>query len=426
MSETVDPRPKAERAFLIGIEFEEVRKDEAASLLRELGGLARSLGLEVAGSLPVKVRERTSSFLVGTGKAEEIKAAAQAENADSIIFDHQLTPIQQRNWEELSGLKVYDRAELIIKIFSSRALTREASLQVELAKLEYSLPRLTHSYGALSRQRGGQHGNKGSGEQKLELDRRGIERKVHDIKEELKDVRKSRDVQRKKREKIQVPRAAIVGYTNSGKSSLLNVLTEAQVLAEDKLFATLDPTTRKLILRSGASLLLTDTVGFVRNLPHHLVEAFKATLEEASGADLLIHVADASDPEVESRMATTEKVLSEIGAGALPRILVLNKVDIAEAGMVDSWIRLHPDGLAISVRTRLGIEGLTALIEKTLTSGMEEILVAIPHAEYALVPFIRREGSVIEEVAKDDFTLVRCRIPARLMERLGKYRVPEA
>ena len=372
------------------------------------------------------MRERTSSFLVGTGKAEEIKAAAQAEDADSIIFDHQLTPIQQRNWEELSGLKVYDRAELIIKIFSSRALTREASLQVELAKLEYSLPRLTHSYGALSRQRGGQHGNKGSGEQKLELDRRGIERKVHEIKEELKDVRKSRDVQRKKREKIQIPRAAIVGYTNAGKSSLLNILTEAQVLAEDKLFATLDPTTRKLILRSGASLLLTDTVGFVRNLPHNLVEAFKATLEEASGADLLIHVADASDPEVESRMATTEKVLSEIGAGALPRILVLNKVDIAEAGMVDTWIRLHPDGLAISVRTRLGIESLTALIENTLTSGMEELVLAIPHAEYALVPFIRREGSVIEEVAKDDFTLVHCRIPARLMERLGKYRVPEA
>jgi GTP-binding protein HflX len=233
-------------------------------------------------------------------------------------------------------------------------------------------------------------------------------------------------VQRKKRERIQVPRAAIVGYTNTGKSSLLNALTEAQVLAEDKLFATLDPTTRRLILRSGASLLLTDTVGFVRNLPHGLVDAFKATLEEASSADLLIHVADASDPEVEARMETTEKVLSEIGAGSLPKILVLNKVDIADEGVVDGWLRLHPEGLPISVKTKQGLEELTALIEKTLTSGMEELVVAIPHAEYALVPFIRREGSVIEETAKDEYTLVRCRVPERLMEKLGKYRVPKA
>jgi GTP-binding protein HflX len=426
VSETVDPRPKAERAFLVSIEYEDIKKEEAASLLRELGGLAKTLGLEVVGSLPVKLRERTGSLLVGTGKADEIAAAAKAENADSIVFDHQLSPLQQRNWEELSGLKVYDRAELIIKIFSSRALTREAGLQVELARLEYSLPRLTHSYGSLSRQRGGRYGTKGSGEQKLELDRRKIELRIHEIKEEMKDVHKSRDVQRKKRERIQVPRAAIVGYTNTGKSSLLNALTEAQVLAEDKLFATLDPTTRRLILRSGASLLLTDTVGFVRNLPHGLVDAFKATLEEASSADLLIHVADASDPEVEARMETTEKVLSEIGAGSLPKILVLNKVDIADEGVVDGWLRLHPEGLPISVKTKQGLEELTALIEKTLTSGMEELVVAIPHAEYALVPFIRREGSVIEETAKDEYTLVRCRVPERLMEKLGKYRVPKA
>jgi len=422
MSETVDPRPKAERAFLISIEFEDIKKEEAASLLRELGGLAKTLGLEVAGSMPVKLRDRTASLFVGTGKADEIAAAAKAENADSIVFDHPLTPMQQRNWEELSGLKVYDRAELIIKIFSSRALTREASLQVELAKLEYSLPRLTHSYGGLSRQRGGRYGTKGSGEQKLELDRRKIELRIHEIKDEMKDVRKSRDVQRKKRERIQVPRAAIVGYTNTGKSSLLNALTEAQVLAEDKLFATLDPTTRRLILRSGASLLLTDTVGFVRNLPHGLVDAFKATLEEASSADLLIHVADASDPEVESRMATTEKVLSEIGAGDLPKILVLNKVDIAEAGVVDAWQRLHPEGLPISVKTKQGLEGLSALIEKMLTAGMEEIVVAIPHSEYALVPLIRREGSVIEERSEDEFTIVKCRVPERLIDRLETYR----
>ncbi|MDP2791976.1 MAG: GTPase HflX, partial [Rectinemataceae bacterium] len=380
MNEYFDPRPKAERALLIGIELDAVKKDEALSLLRELGGLAQSLGLEVADSISVKLREKTASLLVGTGKADEIVAIAKAENVDSIVFDHALSPSQQRNWETLSGKKVYDRSELIIKIFSSRALTKEASLQVELARLEFSLPRLAHSYEDLSRQRGGRYGTKGSGEQKIELDRRSIEHRIHEIKEEMKDVRKSRDVQRKRRERVEIPRAAIVGYTNAGKSSLLNALTAANVLAEDKLFATLDPTTRKLGLSSGGNLLMTDTVGFVRNLPHNLIDAFKATLEEASASDLLIHVADASDPEVEIHMATTEKVLSEIGAGELPRILVLNKIDIAEEAVLDEWFRIHPDSLAVSAKTGKGLDSLALLIEKTLTSDMEEVILAIPHS----------------------------------------------
>lgn len=422
MNDQYDPRPKAERTLLIGVEGEGVSREGAESLLRELSGLAKTLGLEVAASMSVKLREKTANLLLGSGKADEIAAAAKAENVDSIVFDHALSPIQQRNWEKLSGKKVYDRAELIIKIFSSRALTREAGLQVELAELEYALPRLTHSYEDLSRQRGGRYGTKGSGEQKLELDRRSIERRIHEIKEGLKDVRKSRDVQRKKRERISLPRAAIVGYTNAGKSSLLNALTNAEVPAEDKLFATLDPTTRKLILKSGATLLVTDTVGFVRNLPHHLVEAFKATLEEASGSDLLIHVADASDPEVELHMATTEKVLSEIGAGALPRIIVLNKADIAGPDAVDRWLMLHPEGLAISAKTGQGLADLALLIEKSLTADMEELVLAIPHSDYSIIPLIHREGLVIEEKSEDDRTIVRCRIPSRLESRVGKYR----
>lgn len=422
MNEYFDPRPKAERALLVGIEIDAVKKEEALSLLNELGNLAKTLGLEVADSISVKLREKTASLLVGTGKADEITAIAKSENVDSIVFDHALTPSQQRNWEELSGKKVYDRAELIIKIFSSRALTKEASLQVELARLEYSLPRLAHSYGDLSRQRGGRYGTKGSGEQKIELDRRSIERRLHEIKEELKDVRKSRDVQRKRRERIDLPRAALVGYTNTGKSSLHNALTAANVLAEDKLFATLDPTTRKLILKSGATLLMTDTVGFVRNLPHNLVEAFKATLEEAAGADLLIHVADASDPEVEIQMATTEKVLSEIGAGEVPRILVLNKIDIAQQDVLDQWMRLHPEGLPVSAKTGQGLENLTALVENKLTSEMEELVLAIPHSDYALIPLLHREGSVIEEKTEDECTIVRCRIPRRLETKVEKYR----
>lgn len=422
MNELYDPRPKAERTLLVGIEADSVKKEEAVSLVRELAGLAKTLGLEVVDSISVKIREKTASLLVGTGKADEIVAAAKAEEADSIIFDHALSPSQQRNWEKLSGKKVYDRAELIIKIFSSRALTKEAGLQVELARLDYALPRLAHSYEDLSRQRGGRYGTKGSGEQKIELDRRSIERRIHEIKEELKDVRKSRDVQHRRRERISLPRAAIVGYTNAGKSSLLNMLTNADVLAEDKLFATLDPTTRKLILKSGATLLMTDTVGFVRNLPHHLVEAFKATLEEASSSDLLIHVADASDPEVEIQMATTEMVLSEIGAGAIPRILVLNKIDIAEPETLEHWLRLHPEGLAVSAKTGQGLDTLAVLIEKTLTSGMEEVVLSIPHSDYSMIPLLHREGSVIEEKTEDECTIVRCRIPHRLDAKIEKYR----
>ncbi len=418
MNELHDPRPKAERALLVGVEGDDVKKDEAAGLLRELASLAKTLGVEVASSMQVKLRDKTANLLLGSGKVDEIIAAAKAEEADSIIIDHALTPIQQRNWEKLASLKVYDRAELIIKIFSSRALTKEAGLQVELARLEYAMPRLAHSYEDLSRQRGGRYGTKGSGEQKIELDRRAIERRIHEIKEELKDVRKSRDVQRRRRERISLPRAAIVGYTNAGKSSLLNVLANAEVLAEDKLFATLDPTTRRLILRSGATLLVTDTVGFVRNLPHHLVEAFKATLEEASGADLLIHVADASDPEIEAHMLTTEKVLAEIDAGAQPQILVLNKIDIADPAAVETWQRLHPEGLAVSVKTGEGLETLRARIEDNLTSGMLELLLAIPHADYALVPLLHREGSVIEETHEDERIVVRCRIPARLLPKV--------
>lgn len=425
MNEYFDPRLKAERSFLVGVETEKVRKEEAASLLRELGGLAESLGLEIAGSMQVKLREKTASLLLGTGKSDEVAAAAKAEGADAIVFDHALTPIQQRNWETLSGLKVYDRSELIIKIFSSRALTKEASLQVELARLEYALPRLAHSYEDLSRQRGGRYGTKGSGEQKIELDRRAIERRIHEIKEELKDVRKSRDVQRKRREKIALPRAAIVGYTNAGKSSLLNALTAAQVAAEDKLFATLDPTTRKLILASGATLLVTDTVGFVRNLPHGLVEAFKATLEEASTSDLLIHVADASDPEVEAHMKTTEKVLDEIGSGSLPRLLVLNKVDLATEETRTHWSVLHPEGIEISAKTGFGLDRLAKEIEKALTSSMEELLLMVPHDQYALVSLLHREGSVTEELPGEEGTRLRCRVPAKLLEKVKAYAIKD-
>ncbi len=423
MNELKDTTIRPERTFLVGVQAESGSKTDTESLLRELASLSATLGLEVAGSMVARLRDKTPALLFGTGKADEIVAAAHAAGADSILFDYILSPVQQRNWETLSGLKAFDRAELIIRIFASRALTRDAGLQVELAQLKYSLPRLAHSYDALSRQRGGRYGTKGKGEQKIELDRREIERRIHEIEEELKDVRKSRDVQKRKRERQTIPRAAVVGYTNAGKSSLLNALTRAEVLVEDKLFATLDPTTRRITLGSGGVLLLTDTVGFIRNLPHHLVEAFKATLEEAADADLLVHVADASDPDVEAHMLTTSTVLREIGASEIPVILVLNKVDIVDEEVAERWRQIHPEGLQVSALTGSGLPELKDAIEESLTSRDDEVTLRLPHADYSLVTLLYRQASILSETQEDDGTLIRCRLPERLASRFAAYRV---
>ncbi|HTX71696.1 MAG TPA: GTPase HflX [Rectinemataceae bacterium] len=423
MAELQDTRIRPERTYLVGVQTDTVSKTEAESLLDELGGLAKTLGLEVVGRSLVRVRERNPALFLGSGKADEIVAAAKASEADSILFDHQLSPAQQRNWEKLADLKAYDRSELIIRIFAARAHTREAALQVELAQLDYSLPRLAHSYEALSRQRGGRYGTKGSGEQKLELDRREIERRIHEIKEELKDVGRSRDVQRRRRERIAIPRAAIVGYTNAGKSSLLNAFTRASVLAEDKLFATLDPTTRRIALGSGGTLLLTDTVGFVRNLPHKLVEAFKATLEEAAAADLIVQVVDASDPEVDRHMATTDSVLREIGAGETPRILVLNKVDlITDEHFLVGWQARHGEAVPVSAKTGEGLPRLLELIEEHLRSDEALLELRVPDSDYAMVALLHREATVLEEGHDGEATLLRCRVPTRLVSGFEKYR----
>ncbi|MGO8692793.1 MAG: GTPase HflX [Rectinemataceae bacterium] len=424
MAELHDMFIRPERSFLVGIQNDKILKEEAESLLDELGALAVSLGSEVVGRALVRVRESNAALFIGSGKADELVAAAKASEADSILFDHPLSPVQQRNWEKLADLKVYDRSELIIRIFASRAHTREASLQVELAQLEYSLPRLAHSYDALSRQRGGRYGTKGSGEQKLELDRREIERRIHEIKEELKSVRLSREVQRRRRERVSLPRAAIVGYTNAGKSSLLNALTRASVHVEDKLFATLDPTTRRIAFKKGGGLLVTDTVGFVRNLPHGLVEAFKATLEEAAGAELLVHVADASDPEAEKHRETTERVLREIGAGEAPRVLVLNKIDLVRnEPFLEAWRSRHPEAVLTSAKTGEGLDELLSLIENRLTESDPAIELRVPDGEYAFVALLHREATILEERHDGEATLLRCRVPARLGSRFERFRV---
>jgi GTP-binding protein HflX len=307
---------------------------------------------------------------MGSGKAAELAEKAAAFKADCIVFDFDIGPSQQRNWEELAGIPVLDRQELIIQIFAARANTREAALQVQLAELNYRLPRLAHKYIDLSRQRGGRYGTKGSGETRLETDRRKIEQRIHKLEKEIEEVSKQRQTQRRQRERQGLPVCAIVGYTNAGKSSLLNALTGASVLVEDKLFATLDATTRRFEPAPGVTALLTDTVGFIRRLPHSLIKAFHSTLEEAAHANLLLHVLDASDPAVEECYQTTVSVLSELGAAEIPVITVLNKIDKLENNeQAESLHSLFPDSITISVKTGYALDELKNHITEKITSS---------------------------------------------------------
>jgi GTP-binding protein HflX len=351
-----EERPK--RALLVSIGEKSAAQSKTESLCRELRSLAESLGLELAGHELVHVRNWQAKFGMGSGKAAELAEQAAALKADCLVFDWDPNPSQQRNWENLAGIPVVDRQELIIRIFAERANTREAELQVRLAELSYLLPRLSHKYIDLSRQRGGRYGTKGAGETRLETDRRQIERQINQLKKEVEEVRKQRQVQRRQRQRQGLPVCAIVGYTNAGKSSLLNALTGAGVLVEDKLFATLDAATRRVELEPGAAALLTDTVGFIRQLPHSLINAFRSTLEEAALADLLIHVLDAPDPDIETFHQTTLSVLRELGAENIPMLTALNKTDRLTEPETEALRSRFPGSLAVSVKTGAGLDEL--------------------------------------------------------------------
>jgi len=345
---------KPKKAFLVNIVTGSKSDD---SIMRELRGLCKTLGLEIIAQEKVRVREKNPKYGLGTGKAEEIAQKAKDAQADLLVFDFNPNPSQQRNWETLCDLPVIDRQELIIKIFADRAVTREAELQVKLAELEYLLPRLSHKYIDLSRQRGGRYGTKGAGETKLETDRRKIEKRLRQLEKEIEQISKQRKMQRRLREKSNVPVCAIVGYTNAGKSSLLNALTGADVLAEDKLFATLDAVTRRFEVSPGVPVLLTDTVGFIRNLPHTLIKAFRSTMEEAAAADIIIHILDASEPDIESNYNTTIGVLNELKANEIPMITVLNKIDKENVNL-EELINAYPESVAVSVKKGTGFDAL--------------------------------------------------------------------
>ncbi len=351
---------RPERAILVGLE-----NSGPYDTLAELGELAKTAGANVVGRFTQKKAGADNATYIGSGKAEELSLKGSELEAELFIFDDELTAVQSRNLEEILGARVIDRTALILDIFAQRATSREGKLQVELAQQKYRLPRLLGQGTVLSRLGGG-IGTRGPGEKKLEIDRRRIKRRIFELSEELGEIEKQRSLRRARREKNSTPIVALVGYTNAGKSTLLNALTRSEVLAEDKLFATLDPTTRRLRFPEEHELVLADTVGFIRNLPKELTEAFQATLEELEAADLLLHVADASHPELDRQIAAVDGILADMELNEVPRVLILNKWDRLEDEMRDILRDRWPDALPISAETRDGLNALSRCIENTI------------------------------------------------------------
>jgi GTP-binding protein HflX len=423
---------QVQRAFLIGAYFDRRKADEARELLIELKELVETLHINVIATELVFAREHTARHFIGKGKAAELMAQAHELQADCIVFDNEISPGQQRAWESESKLCVIDRHEVILDIFNMRAKTREARLQVELARMEYSLPRLTRMWAHLDRQGGGAGGGKGGagaargeGETQLEVDRRLADKRLDKLKAELEEVKKQRDTMRKERSRVPLPHVAIVGYTNAGKSSLLNKLSNSDVLAEDKLFATLDTTTRRLEMPDGQALLITDTVGFIRNLPHDLVQSFRATLEEAVLSDFLIHVIDASSSQALEFYQTTTKVLTELGAGEKRVLLALNKVDLIDDTRLMELKRQFPEAVPISVRTGQGLEDLFHRMHDLLIDRVIRLELSIPLNRMDLVALAHEQGKVLSEDYEQGVADIQCVVPKRLESRFTEFLKPQ-
>ncbi len=418
------PQRGQERALLIGLEQDGVSKWDLRDSLDELAELAHSAGAHVVDTVTQRLPKPTAPFYIGKGKAELIKESFQDQVVTSVIFDNELSPAQGRNLENLFSRKVLDRTQLILDIFAQRARSREGRLQIELAQLQYLLPRLTRMWTHLSRQTGG-IGTRGPGETQLEVDRRRVQERIARLERDLQEVRKHRAVQRQGRKRHQWPVAAVVGYTNAGKSTLLNRLTGAGVLAEDRLFATLDPTTRALVLPNKQRLLLTDTVGFLRKLPHTLIESFKATLEEVVEADLLIHVVDLSHARVDDQMEAVETVIKELGAYGKQTLIVFNKIDLVQnPEQMNLHLEKFPGSVAISARTGAGFDDLVPALQNVLTSWRLRARYRLPVREAALLAEVHRVGHVIELHYDGDFTEVLANVPPQLEAKLAPYHQP--
>jgi GTPase len=413
---------RTERVFLIGLELKSGSSWQYRDSLEELAELAATAGGAVIATGNQKLEAPVAGTFIGSGKAAEFAKSCHENDVDTVIFDDELSPAQNRNLEKIFGCKVLDRTALILDIFAQRARTREGKLQVELAQLQHLLPRLTRFWGHLSRQSGGIGMRGGEGESQLESDRRRVQERIEKIMEDLQAVRRHRATQRNGRQRNPWPLASIVGYTNAGKSTLLNALTGSAVLAEDKLFATLDPTTRRLRLPTHQNVFLTDTVGFIRKLPHGLVEAFKATLEEVVQAELLLHVVDVSHPQAAEQIAAVNAVLSEIGAEGKPTIMVFNKIDqFTGNGLLDKFLHHYPRAVAVSAKTGFGIPPLIEEIGTQLRPIREFVEVLVPHSESAVIARLHEVAHVTERDYAGQSARFRARIPPHCRAEFAPY-----
>ena len=420
-------RLRLERVVLAGVTGAATPTD-AENSLRELAALAETAGSVVADGVLQRRDHPDPATYLGSGKARELRDIVLGENADTVICDGELSPGQRRALEDVVGVKVIDRTALILDIFAQHAKSREGKAQVELAQLQYLLPRLRGWGESMSRQAGGRVasgegiGSRGPGETKIELDRRRINSRIATLKRSIAAMGVSRGVKRRGRRAGSTPSVAIVGYTNAGKSSLLNRLTGAGVLVQDQLFATLDPTVRRSQTPEGRDFTVTDTVGFVRSLPHQLVLAFRSSLEEVSDADLVLHVVDGSHPDPEGQVATVNEVLADIGAGDIPQLVVVNKVDAAEAQVVAEIVRRHPPATAVSARTGEGIEVLRRLVAAHLPRPSVDVDVVIPYQRGDLVQRLHREGEVLSSEHVETGTRLRALVQPALGAALADFR----
>lgn len=408
-----------ERIVIVGVTIPPETPDATERSLDELALLVDTAGADTVERVVQRRGAPDPATFIGKGKIEELRALCEAVDADTVVFDDELTPGQQRNLERLLGRTALDRTAVILDIFAQNAHSPEGKAQVELAQLRYLLPRLRGRGGELSQQAGG-IGTRGPGETQLEVDRRRLLRRVHKLESDLRHVSRVRDTQAKARQRSRMHTVAIVGYTNAGKSTLLNRLTDADVLVEDRLFATLDATTRRLRLPGGETILATDTVGFITKLPTQLVEAFKSTLEVVVEADLLVHVVDSSSPDPEAEIAAVYEVLTEIGAERVPQLLVFNKSDVA-LGTASRLAAVHPGSVVISARTGQGIHDLLATIGDRLRTLSSVTDLLVPFDRGDVLALVHREGDVLAETAVDQGMRIRARLDDATLARVGDF-----
>ena len=411
-----------ERVFMVGVQLKADNAWCVEESMDELSELVTTAGAIVVGRGSQRLDKFNAATFIGPGKAKEFSVECKESNVDTVVFDEELNPAQGRNLEKIFECKILDRTALILDIFSQRAQTREGKLQVELAQLNHLLPRLTRFWTHLSRQKGGIGMRGGDGESQLEVDRRKVRERIGKIQRDLDLVMRNRDVQRTGRKRNQWPLGSMVGYTNAGKSTLFNAITGASTLSEDKLFATLDPTTRRLKLPTNQNVLLSDTVGFIRKLPHDLIDAFKATLEEVIEADLLLHIVDVSSPYAEEQIEAVNLVLKDLGVEEKRTLMIFNKVDrISSSGLSKRFTDQYSNSIAVSAKTGEGFDELMAELSKQLRPIRQMVGISIPHSKSDIIARLHEVGQVLERNYDGDEAMFKALIPPNYLDYFEQY-----